>query len=348
MLSALRFSCCALALTATLAHADPPGISPQEGLVLLRNGQVLAGRVALLADQYHVLLETGEIRLRATEVEFFCRDLTEGYRLKRAKIDAGRPDEHLDLAEWCLRHGLRDCAAIELDAALALDAEHPRLAVLRRRLDLAEAPVEAPTKTNDRGAAATSLEELDRLVRSLPPSAVEEFTVGIQPLLVHHCATAGCHGPRSEDHLRLLRTPAARTPSRRLTQRNLSTVVQLIDRERPAKSPLLVEAARQHGTLQGPPLGDRAAESLRRLADWIEQVAGAAPPPQPATLDSTEPLEEIAANRRPDAAGDPADSTEPDEEVPNEPGGAGTIDGAGQYVPIDPFDPEVFNRKHRR
>ena len=82
----LRHGLCLSLVLASLAAAQDAGLSTVAGLVLLRNGQVLRGKVSAQGDHYHLLLDAGEIRLKTEDVEFVCRDLEEGYRLKRAGI----------------------------------------------------------------------------------------------------------------------------------------------------------------------------------------------------------------------------------------------------------------------
>ena len=71
------------------------------------------------------------------------------------------------------------------------------------------------------------------MVRSLPPGVVETFTQSVQPVLMNHCATGGCHAPQSETGLRLFRVPTGKQASRRITQRNLYSVLPFVDRDNP-------------------------------------------------------------------------------------------------------------------
>src|SRR5688500_7306061 len=127
------------------AGADPrQSLTPQEGVLLLANGQVLEGRIVLVSGQYHVALAAGEIRVASADVQFFCRDLEEGYRMKCRAAEPGQIQEHLNLVEWCLRHGLTGYAAKQLEQAIALDPKHPKIALLERRLKLSTAAATAP------------------------------------------------------------------------------------------------------------------------------------------------------------------------------------------------------------
>jgi hypothetical protein len=112
-------------------HAESPlQLGPREGVLLLKNGQVLSGRITPAGDHY--LLTTGEteIRLKAVDVEYCCRDLEEGYQRKSLAIEPGRVEPHLDLADWCLRHGLLGYAAKEISQALVEDPRHPKIPLM--------------------------------------------------------------------------------------------------------------------------------------------------------------------------------------------------------------------------
>src|SRR5262249_11028314 len=158
----------------------------------------------------------------------------------------GKLQDHLDLAEWCIEQKLVDQADHELKDAEAIDSSSLRIPLLRRRLELAQPNRAVSPATPPPVDSGPSNDELDRLVRGLPGHAVESFTSTIQPVLVNNCTTSGCHGPRSQGKLRLLRLSLASPANRRLTQRNLYSVWQVIDANQPASSPLLTQPIRPH------------------------------------------------------------------------------------------------------
>src|SRR5688500_8834439 len=103
-------------------------LTPQAGLLVLRNGQVLEGEVTQAGDYYVVTLGgTSEIRLKATEVEAVCGSLEEAYEFKASHLSGAGARPHLELAEWCLRHELHARCAAQLVAAMRLEPEHPGL-----------------------------------------------------------------------------------------------------------------------------------------------------------------------------------------------------------------------------
>jgi hypothetical protein len=302
------------------SRQDPLGPAPVEGVLLLTNGEVLQGKVSRIADQYHVVLPVGEIRVRMADAEGFCRDLEDGYRFKRTQIAPGQIDSHLALAQWCLRHGLTGHASGELAEALALNPLDPRIATVQRRLDLALRKPASPAPP-PRDPSAPTNDELDRLVQSLSPRTVESFTTAVQPLLLNHCAAGGCHAPSSPARLRLLRMPGDRPPTRRLTQRNLHAVLGAIDRQAPAESPLLAAATQPHGGATAAVFTSRDAAKVRQLTAWVQAVAAAPPAPRAASIEPAPPLGQTSA------------------------GGSGNGPEGAPSPPADPLDPAPFNRR---
>jgi len=346
-------------------------VEPDRSALLLVNGEVIEGRITRVGDRYHVVLPTGEIRIKASDVQFHCASVEEVYRHRRATMHVGRVEEHLELAAWCHRYGLLDQAARELDDAAAAEPRHPRIPLLRRRIELALHPPQTSTSpVVPVSQPEPSEADLDRLVRSMPPGTVETFTRTIQPLLVHGCAAAECHGPRSENRFRLLRTPVGHPPSRRLTQRNLFSTIQCVDPDQPDASPLLTAPVHPHGTAKEPIFIGPGLAHYRELVQWVRQAAARdAGPGDPASVPSEpEPVPQLPAMPAPLATPDatrpttafnvhrPAavpqrsvvDLAFPDREqvlkpVPRVQRGA----DIAAFQPADPFDAEVFNRQFR-
>ncbi len=355
----------ATAAGAILLAQEPSGVpSPQNGVVLLRNGQVIEGRVSPAGDYYYVALPSGQLRVKASDVEFVCRDIEEGYRRKR---DAIQPEDvlaHLRLAQWCQRHGLLGSAAAELAEAKRADPNHPMITAVQRRLQTALEP--APPAAPTAGEQAVSFEQLDRMVRAMPPGSVETFTQSIQPMLLNNCAAGGCHGLQAEAKLRLMRVPGGAPASRRLTQRNLSEVLQWVDRDHPDQSPLLTVPLEPHGTAKTATIHDRQSIQYKRLVQWVYEVTRRPEVEVPATvlpqkepqamaqpsngfapvpaLSSAAPGESPAGPAKP--RGRSAARPQPRREPMVPPAGAPAPPADTPPVPgPDPFDPEVFNRQ---
>jgi hypothetical protein len=210
-------------------------------------------------------------------------------------------------------------------------------------------------------------EALDRMVRSLPRGSIETFTQSVQPVLMNHCMSVGCHGSQAENGLQLYRTTVGKTASRRLVQRNLYSLLQYVDRENPNESRLLKAISGPHGSMQGPVLSERQSSQYQRIVEWVHQVAGQSDFAMPTTVApwSTPENTKLALHPKPSAvqprilpqnvkkavpiqaAGkDPAEpsgdvqSPSPQKSLQKTPS---EVSPAAHTQPADPFDPEAFN-----
>ena len=278
--------------SAVAAELFGGGAEPAEGLLILRNGQILSGRITNLGEYYSVVLPEGELRLRRSEVEFACRDLAEAYQRKRTLIARDNTLEHLQLAQWCVRHGLLEAAAAELEEARRLEPDHPLIAAVQRRLETALEPA-PPAVKHPSAETEVTVEQLERMMRDLPPGSVETFTRLVQPLLMNSCAAGGCHGPQAEK-FPLLRVPSGKPVTRRITQRNIYQALKYVDVRKPEASPLLTIPLQPHGGLTAPIFTDRNAAQHDRLVQWVMEVTGRSQSQGPATV-SRHPLAGISA-----------------------------------------------------
>ena len=245
---------------------EPPAQKPPiRGIVLLHNGEILEGRISHADGGYVVDLPDGQIRLKDADVDLVCASLEEGYRRKRAMLQVGNVHDHLELAQWCLRHDLLGPAAVELADAKVADPNNPMIAALQQRLKMASEP--PPRNADSAAPAGPTNDELDRMVRGLPRGAVEAFTQSVQPVLMNHCTGSGCHGLQSDTGMKLIRISAGKSPSRHFTQRNLYSVLHYVDQENPSKSKLLTAAAGPHGTVQNAIFSEREAAQYKRLVE---------------------------------------------------------------------------------
>ncbi len=275
---------------ATVSQAQGPEGTNEQQLLLLHNGQALEGRISRSGDLYRVVFPDGEIRVKAADVELLCKDFEEAYQRRRAAVSVGSLRDHLDLAQWCEQHKLYDHAAAELADAAAVAPGNPMVGFMQRRLQITTVP--QPDRPKAETAAENSLpnDELDRMIRGLPHKAVENFTQSVQPLLMNNCTAANCHGPQSATSLRLQRVPLDRPAGRRMTQRNIYTVLRYVDRDNPLASRLLTIPTAPHGTAKTPVFTEHQVLQYKRLVDWVLQLGPAANPESPATIPSIEPM----------------------------------------------------------
>jgi hypothetical protein len=348
----------ALVASSTWAQ-DAPSTNPSDRRILvLRNGQILEGRIVQSDGLYTVFLPDGQIRVKAADVDLICESMEDGYQRKRAVIQVGNVNDHLEMAQWCLRHRLWGHASAELADATVADPSNPMIGVLKNRLKMAIEPPDS-TETKPPPAMGPSNEELDRMIRGLPHGVVETFTQSVQPVLMNHCTSSGCHGFQSQTNLRLVRIPTGKAATKRITQRNLASVLQFIDRENPMSSKLLTASSGPHGTVQHGIFNEHEAAQFQRLAAWANQIASRPSQEVPETVLPEEQtvqsdprfpqktprvLSQEARKGRPLAASDRGQqSLKSGTRSPAQPPSETTP--ASFDSPADPLDPEIFNRK---
>jgi len=354
----------ALAAEPCLAQSPPAplALQPQQGVLLLRSGRTLQGRYTRDGDRYYLALPTGEIRVRANEVEAALPSLEDCYRYRRERVDAGNVNSHLDLAQWCIEHELLGGAAEQLAIAIMIDARHPRAELLERRLNAARTQAK-PTEVSAVEVEETiSADDLEKFCKSLPAGTVELFTSSIQPLLQNSCGNAACHGSRSPTAFRMMRAPANQAPSSRLTQRNLYAVLQMVNRETPTSSPLLTVPIRPHGPVDKPLFKQHDAAQYRELVRWVLLACGNPSKPQPATVQLKPPALmvpplEAAPLDKPTRTDNQVQQASAVEETPAaqpkmpdrleravDPAASRSATGTTPRG-SDPFHPELFNRR---
>lgn len=354
----MSFLCRALALNLVAVvslglGAELPSAEPQEGVLVLRNGRVLQGQITPINDVFLVTQGTsGEVRLPRSEVEFQGRDLDDAYLQRREAMISDDASSHLQLAEWCMRHGLLARAADQILVAFVQDPTNSRLRTLEQRLLAVGVPLNSENRQSEHLAENSIPAVLPK--SKLSPQALQQFSTVIQPILFNRCATHACHGNGGTTRFRLIRPALGNAPTSRMTHRNLQVMLSFMDHEHPENSPVLIHGNMAHGGADAPPFADKHRNQLELLEGWVRRT-------------SATPIESIATNSggpkrvrektTPKSAVVPAGFDAPD--VPN---GAPTPAGAVAIPttlpaarPInatndsgkrDPFDPEVFNRQY--
>ena len=268
----LLFLTCCLWPLAWQAQDDASlKVSPQPGVVLLRNGQVLSGKVTEAGEEYYVSLPSGEIRLQRSQVEMVCHNLREGYERKRSRIDPARVQDHLDLAMWCLWQKLFDEATSEIAEARKINERFPRIALVQRQLKLAQEQPKHGDHKAEAGNGPTA-DDLDRLMRGMPPGTIETFANTIQPLLLNTCTVAAATAP--------IRKPvaiAAHAVGQNI-EPAVHTAQSALDRgfDRPGRSPaspILTIPVAPHGSAKAPIFTNKEVVQYRQLVNWVMRVA---------------------------------------------------------------------------
>ncbi len=317
---------------------------PAEGVIVLRNGNILRGTVEQHDEHYIVQLSNGSLQIPEQQVEMVCPNIEEAYQRRRGARVGSTADSHLKLAAWCLRHDLFGHAEEELQEAQTTDSKHPKLARLQRQLKLSLWMEQRKKKKKHLAQNASPPRA------PLDPAAIEKapkwaralFVRQIQPLMVHSCAAGGCHqpGPNSEllpgseagFHLNRLAIEGVGHPE--TTLRNLAATLEQIDWQATDQSNLLRRAREAHGLKNAstplPP------HKLKVLQGWVEQLAEAHRMEADlktrllvARLPSESKLQLVSPQKTP-------------EPTPSH------VVTASYEKAVDPFDPSVFNRRHAK
>jgi hypothetical protein len=323
------------------AWTDEVSLEPQTAVLVLKNQQVLTGKVTRLGDFYHVALgATGEVRIPKADVQYMAATLEVVYANKATAIPARSCDGHLTLADWCIRQKMFSQAAEQLVKAMALKPRDPRIAQLEARLQTASQPTpEKKVVLQEKIAATVGRDQLERTAQELPTGTLEKFTVVIQPILMDRCGAASCHGSSSDSAFQIVQPTNTRVPSRRFTQRNLFATLSLINRENPPESALLKLARESHGDRKEAPFTREEDRQYQELKNWITSVSQNrfAANQQPQTVNARQ----LAGPQR--QVGQASDTEVPDDSssesaitIPLPP-----IEQAAR----DPFDPAPFNER---
>jgi hypothetical protein len=323
------------------ARAELPAAAV-DGVLVLRNGNVLRGAVRRLGDDYRIAVGDAELQVPTDQVEMFALTLNEAYEAKRRARAGLSADSHLELARWCLRHDLLNQAARELLDARMLDPRHSGVAPLVTQLrELLELETVREERSLDSAPSAPTVDEaVTPTVDLAPPisiAAQAQFVRAIQPMLVNGCATGGCHQPGSSQQLQLDRWALHGNGSVELVRRNLSSVLAQLNVDDPPSSALVNWARTAHGQQSGVASRPLAAYQAALLLEWLDLAAGvdraADEAGKPlATGLTTSPIVNASAEEFRMDDGRPAVSTE--------------SSGDERYVPRDAFDPEIFNRRN--
>ncbi len=116
-------------------------------------------------------------------------------------------------------------------------------------------------------------QQLDQVLRGLPPGTVQQFTNTVQPIITHYCGTSRCHGGPQPEGFRWLRPPGAMPPTRQTTQENLLAILRFIDWDQPGASPLLRVPLQPHGGLPTPVFSSANSPQYQALVRWVWSVA---------------------------------------------------------------------------
>lgn len=306
--------------------------SPREGLLVLANGRMIEGLIAIEGEYYKVVLPKGKLQVRIDQVDFLCQSKEEAYVRRRARriTSTSTVDAHLEMARWCVQNELLAYAAAEITAAREVDPQHRLLPSVERQLLQARELLQrtaqtAPIIKDDQVITASAEAASDgRAFGEIPPWARTEFIKRIQPMMAQSCATAGCHLPSTAQELQIDRLALDGVGNPDLIHRNLASTTAMLDLAEPEKSRLLAMGAKPHG-LEGKQSRPLTPHQLEILRAWITQLALNEPPHE--AVDET-PVTQIVVG------------------IDNSSQRKLILGTAGAAASPDPFDPAEFNQTH--
>jgi hypothetical protein len=343
-----KFFFCLLLFGGPIWASDAVGQSTY-GVLVLRNGEVLAGTTTKVGDRYVVAKSDGsELRIPTRDVEMHCLDLDEAYVRRRQMVSPRDASAHLQLADWCLRCGLHARAADELLAAIAIAPRDPRIGGLERRLRSATDPVAVREVTPAVHTSPPPQGDSERILSALPSDAVESFASRVQPMLLNRCGSNACHGGRSSTKFQLISPGWGKAITLRYTQRNLLAAYRQVDSATPAASPLLTIPGQPHGGLKSSVFGERDRPQLELLDAWVKKASLALPAPQPVSVVSPPGQLFQSSHHQPIPLPKTIDDSgnDPTMGLRSLPSSRGPADSASTAIDFrDPFDPERFNRQ---
>ena len=300
-----------LVLAASETPAQTPLAAPFEGVLILKNGNALQGRITQ-AGEYYVLAinDNSVIRLPQEKVDFACRTMEEAYLRQKAKEGTTTLKAHVELAHWCLNLNLWEEATYHHSIAQRSGPGHPDVVRLDRRYQVKQEerrrpegvmqasftqPVATPEPAADRPLEPRPAEPSpgdDEAEPSPPPQILHYFTANVQPLLLNSCATSRCHAPTAENEFRLVQFDNVRLIPRRMTVRNMNTALKFVDYDNPVQSSLLTHASTQHGGENEPNL---SPAQLYAIQAWVGGVVRSGKPP--ATLPAALPESKLPESK---------------------------------------------------
>jgi len=319
----------------------------QPSILVLVDGQVMAGSFVPRPDGYDVRVAAGRLFVESSRVRFVANDLNHAYQLMRSAHTKLTPEVHMEIARWCLNNRMPEQAKREVLDALKFDPNRADGQRMLQALTANEQSADAPTTGTgvtefSRAADVPRPVGETRSLAGLSRSVAQDFTRHVQPLLMNKCASSGCHGGAGKTGFQLVSAHRGTNPL--IAEQNLATVLRQIDLNAPAQSPILAVTAGAHGNSPIPLFRGRAgAAQVNTLRNWVlaasEDIAPNAAGNQSEVSDR--PLFAEASHSPQGSAemphGRERSTAESDETL---------LEAARRANADDPFNPDEFNQKY--
>lgn len=304
---------------------DAPSVPPT--VLLLSNGRVLKGPLTEDESGYSLLQSVGTLHFSRREVEKTFGSMAEVYRYKESRLPPGDPEEHLQLAFWCMEQNLEAEAEAQLAATLELEPGHRRARdMVAQRKAKAEQVASRAARASDSGVVRTRATVDPQAADPAPPNALDaaiiskatnelglnglpvifdlpqalavkrasEFSRLVHPVLQRACA--GCHNERHPGPFQLAQVKNRRELSQQVYRTNLDATLGQIDPANLGQSPVLTSAILPHGGARKPVFSGYNDPSYKILSAWVRSLGVPAKPGAPASPTSPG-SESFAADR---------------------------------------------------
>ena len=106
-----------------LGYWQDPEVASGEQILVLKNGEMLIGRIDQDANNLIVQVRQGSrLVISKNKAEFVCDSKSEAFWGKSARIRATDLRKQVDLFRWCLKHKLFEHADSQLNVLMNSDA----------------------------------------------------------------------------------------------------------------------------------------------------------------------------------------------------------------------------------
>jgi hypothetical protein len=249
------------------------------GVLVLKSGRALRGSIHADSRGYFVESRRSTLYFPFSHVKFVASDLHEAYTKLCDSVGGSSAHRDLILARWCLENDLRPEAAEHFQNVLTYEPNNREARQALARLD--ESRLEEPANDRDtKSTTGSSNSQFPESLSRLSGSAVREFVIGIQPILLARCGNVKCHGagdPKATsptsfhlEHVRL-----SQSGNRAATARNLEAVLKLLDGQFPSQSAFFQKGLQPHGgmAMRSPMDGPAGRAQEMRLRRWVDSIA---------------------------------------------------------------------------
>lgn len=350
--------CLHLLVSSPNSFGDDASQIPDRVLVQV-DGAVKTGLVTKVQGGFLVSSSSGQVVVPFGHVAAVARDFAQAYQKQKLGMSKPTFEKHIRLAKWCLDYDVVEGCRTELYAALKINPDDEQARKLLVRMEKRRKFLSQKNRKVSDGDMTKQI-AISMTADKAPPLPGHDMKSGhlfmtkVQPYLINRCA--GCHKINSDRTFTLNRLNRRSSNQRELVEQNIASIFKQIDFSRIQNSPLFLKPLEQtnaHKYVSRHIRRDRMQwDTIRKWANNLDQtkknqiasntvgfgqsiVTAGVPKSQKQILQLTnhEEVKTIKSKDLPnqDKKQDPVNkflNTILDEEK------------------TDPFDPDVFNRRH--